>query len=93
MPTGKKNLRPAAGAGNAPVKPEPPSSDVWDKLAAVEKETMAVRPPGSFTVTEYAERRGITRNEARTTVERMAQLGKVIKHKVPGSNLVFWSLA
>lgn len=73
----------------ANAKPE----SLWDEVARVERETLTVRPPMSFTTNEYADQKGISRHMAGSTLERLSRLGKLVKHKTPGSTKVYWSVS
>lgn len=70
-------------------KPMPPA-DLWEQLSIVENEVLIVRPPGSFTTSEYAKKREINWNTAVHALERLESLGKLVKHKV--SNRVYWTI-
>jgi len=74
------------------LKPKAPI-DLWERMEAIERDVLIRRPPNSFTASEYAVKRGVSRSKASTDLYRLAKLGKVKRHKVPGSTLMYWTIA
>ena len=79
----KRNL------GNVTENP----NSVWDQLAELEKQCVLVRPENSFTVMEYAAKRGLNRNAAAHLLNRLHELGKVEKIKGTASSKIYWRIS
>lgn len=67
-----------------------PDDDVWKAVDAALQEIAALptRPPGSFTVTEMAARKGINRDKAARLVKKLLDSGKI--NKVSGGNSTYY---
>lgn len=75
-----------------PSKPEPTFD--WAKLEKAEATLVITRPPGSITLHEYAQRKGLGETSARCTLNRLVadgQMEKVIV-KINGHRTSFYTL-
>lgn len=74
--------------GTATVNP----NAIWDKLDAIERQSLVIRPPDSFTTKEYAAKRNHSVNMAQKILYRLHALGKVNRHKAEGGASVYWTV-
>lgn len=70
----KTNLRSTRAKADAAVKPRPPR-DLWDALARARQQFTEAAPPGSFSVTDYAEKFGLSRKRATYQIEKLVSDG------------------
>lgn len=66
--------------------------DIWGQIEEIEARMAIVKPPGSFTVNDYARKKGVDRNLARNRIDRMLRVGQIVKHKCPGTSAVYYTI-
>ena len=71
-------------------KPKPPV-DLWEQLEEIEQQHIAQRPPNTFTVGEYAQKRGLTRGKARWRMEILLKKGAI--ERIPQGNHFLYTIA
>lgn len=74
MPRYKANLPSAGTTGDQTVRPP---ADLWEQMDAICQEKFSPAPPGAFTITEFAEKYGITHQMAETRINRLIGEGVV----------------
>jgi hypothetical protein len=74
----KRTLQPTRSGSDKPVAPP----DLWAQMDALLPNHKATRPPNSFTVQEFAKRKGISRVHAATILVELMSAGKLTRVKV-----------